>query len=79
MLILFILRIHAIYWSDLPRPNKNVLWVTGLKILGRVGTHIFFNYFFFQEKNINLCILKMHKIINFSENLKKIGFTSKFR
>ena len=24
------------------RSNKKVFWVTGLKILGRVGTHIFF-------------------------------------
>ena len=30
------------------RPNKkiSVFRVTGQKILGRVGTHIFFNYFF---------------------------------
>ena len=41
---------------------------------------------FFSEKKIFLCILKgispfkMHKIICFSENLKKnLGFTSKFR
>ena len=35
------------------RPNKkiSVFWVTGLKILGRVGTHIFF-YFFFSGKKI---------------------------
>ena len=44
----------------------------GLKTLGRVGTHIFWNYFFFLEKSIILCILKgMHKIIFFPENLKK--------
>ena len=48
----------------------------GLKILGRVGTHIFFNYFFFW-KNIILCILKgispfeMHKIIFFQKTRKK--------
>ena len=38
------------------RPNKktSMFWVTGLKCLGRVGTHIFFNYFFFLEKNIIL-------------------------
>ena len=35
----------------------SVFRVTGLKILGRVGTHIFFNYFF-SGKNIILCILK---------------------
>ena len=37
------------------RPNKeiSVFRVTGLKILGRVGTHIFFS-----GKNIILCILK---------------------
>ena len=52
------------------RPNKKirVFQVTGLKILGRVGTHIFLNYFF-SGKNIILCILKgissfkMHKIV----------------
>ena len=35
------------------RPNKtiSVCWVTGLIILGRVGTHNFFyNYFFFWKK-----------------------------
>ena len=34
------------------RPNKkiSVFWVTGLKILGRVGTHIFFNHFLFWKK-----------------------------
>ena len=59
--------------------------VTGLKILGGVGTHIFF-YFFFWKKITTLCILKgissfkMHKIVFFPQNLKKIlGFTSKFR
>ena len=38
--------------EKLPRPNKKIclFWVTGLKILARVGTHIFFNYFFFWEK-----------------------------
>ena len=41
------------------RPNEkiSVFRVMGLKILGRVGTH-FFNYFFFLEKIIILCILK---------------------
>ena len=46
----------------------------------------FFNIFFYGKKYIILSILKgisplkMHKIIIFSENLKKIlGFTSKFR
>ena len=46
---------------------KKVLRVTGLKILGRVGTHIFF------WKKYNFCILegispfKMHKILFFSQ------------
>ena len=61
-----------------------MFWVTGLKILGRVGTHIFF---FLLEKNTILCVLKgilpfkMHKIIYFfSRKLEKFpGFTSKFR
>ena len=65
------------------RPNKkiNVFWVTGLQILGRVGTHIFFYHFFFWKKYIILCILKsilpfkMHKIIYFPEkNEKKSRF-----
>ena len=44
----------------------SVIRVTGLKILGRVGTH-----FFSEKKNVILCILKgqmpfkMHKIIFF--------------
>ena len=57
------------------RPNENisVFWVTGLKTLGIVDMHIFFNYFFFLEKKMTLCILKgispfkMHKIIFFLE------------
>ena len=36
----------------------SVFRVTGLKILGRVGIHKFFNNFFFSGKNILLCILK---------------------
>ena len=32
------------------RQKKSVFRVTGLKISGRVGTHNFFNYFFFWEK-----------------------------
>ena len=50
----------------------SVFQVTGLKSLGRVGTHIFFLITFFSGKNIILCILKgisafkMHKIIYFS-------------
>ena len=65
------------------RPIKiSVFWVKGLKILGLVGTHIFFNYSF-SGKSIILCILKgtkMHNIKFSPENLKKIlGFTSKFR
>ena len=61
-----------------PGPNKKL---SMFRVTGRVGT-----LFFFLEKNIILCILKgilpfkMHKIIYFSENLKKfLGFTSKFR
>ena len=73
----------SLYWKyeknddKIVRPNKNihvsVFRVTGLKILGRVGTHIFFS-----GKNVILCILKgispfkMHRIIFFLENLKKI-------
>ena len=72
----------------LNRPNKKicVIWVTGLKISDRVGTHFFLILFFLEKKYIILCILKgkmpfkMHKIIFFPKNLKKIlGFTSKFR
>ena len=57
-----------------------ILLVTGLKILGRVGTHIFLNVFLMEKKNINLCILKgflpfkIHKNIFFPENLKKSRF-----
>ena len=41
------------------RPNKkvSVFRVTGLKILGRVGTHIFLKYFLLKKK-IFFCILK---------------------
>ena len=65
-------------------PNSSWLWpnikisvfrVTGLKILGRVGTHIFFSYFFL---DFFLCIspLKMYKILFFLKNLEKnLGFT----
>ena len=57
--------------TDTLRPNKkiSVFRVMGLKSLGRVCSHIFFKYFFFLEKNTNLCILKgispfkLHKII----------------
>ena len=44
--------------NGLIRPNKKicVFRVTGLKILGRVGTHIFL--IIFSGKNIILCILK---------------------
>ena len=49
----------------------------GLKIIGRVGTHIFLELFlFYEKKNTILCILKgilpfkMHKFIFFPENLK---------
>ena len=62
------------------RPNKkNKFRLTGLKILGWVGTHTFLITFFSEKKkSIILCILKgispfkMHKIIYFPENLKKI-------
>ena len=45
------------------RPNKkiSVFRVTGLKILGRVGTHIFFNYFFFWKKN-NFMHFERHEV-----------------
>ena len=36
----------------------SVFQVTGLKILGREGTHIFFLIIKFSGKNIILCILK---------------------
>ena len=59
-------------------PNKKLLFlVTGLNILVRVSTHIFFIlflYFVFLEKNIILGILKgempfkMHKMIFFRQN-----------
>ena len=62
----------------------SVFLVMGLKISGRVGTHIIF--FLNLEKYMILCILKgispfkMNKIIFFPEHQKKIlGFTSKFR
>ena len=68
------------------RPNKkiSVFSVTGRKILDRVGTQFFLNYFFSGKKII--CIwkgkmpLKYIKTIFFPENLKKIlCFTCKFR
>ena len=57
----------------------SVFRVTGLKILGRVGTKKIFsekiyNFMHFERP------FKMHKIIFFPENLTKIqGFTSTFR
>ena len=45
----------------LPKANKktNMLWVTGLKLLGRVpDRHTYFFYYFFSGKNTILCILK---------------------
>ena len=64
----------------------SVFQVTGLKNLGRVGTQIFYLIIFFLEKIKFYAFLKgispfkMHKIIFFPENLRKIlGFTSKFR
>ena len=62
------------------RPIKkiSVFLATGLKILGRVGTHIFFHYFLFSRKKYIIVSilkgempLKMHKIIFFPENMKK--------
>ena len=39
---------HKMTFPELLGPN--VFWVTDLKILGKVGTHIFCNYFFFLKK-----------------------------
>ena len=33
------------------KKKKSVFRVTGLKFLGRVGTHFFFNYIFFHDRN----------------------------
>ena len=70
------------FFNKLFMPNKkkiSVFQVTGLKILGRVGTHIFLNIFFL---NFFLCVLKgempkynfmpfkINEIIFFPENLK---------
>ena len=60
--------------GDQVRPTKkiSVFRGNGRKILGRVGTHIFLNFFLFWKKDIILCILKeispfkIHKIIFFS-------------
>ena len=52
------------------RPNKkiSVFQVTGLKILVRVGTYIFFYFlFFFLDKNIILFILKCIKVYFFQK------------
>ena len=55
--------------------KKSMFRVTGLKILGRVGTHTCMFLSILSGKNIILCILKgkmpfkMHKIIFFPENL----------
>ena len=67
-----------------PIKKVSVLWVTGLKILGRVGTHIFLIISFSGKKYnfihlIGILPFKMHKIIFFPENLKKIlRFIDKF-
>ena len=64
------------------RPTKKIS-VFCVTILGRVGTHIFL--IFWGDKYIFMHFerhfaFKMHKIIFFSENLKKnLGFTSKLR
>ena len=62
------------YPMSLIRRNKkiSVFLVKGLKILGRVGTHRFFsgiksNFMHFERQNA----FQMHKIIFFTENLKK--------
>ena len=63
---------HYFCYSLMPNKNISVFQVTGLKTLGRVGTHF---YLFFSGPNIILCILKgilpfkMHTIILFPENL----------
>ena len=83
MHLLFEYNKDKVYSSQIKKIS--VFRVTGMKSLGKVGTHVFFNNFFL-EKYIILCILKgnmpfkMHKIIFFLENLKKyLGFTSKLR
>ena len=56
------------------RPNKkiSVLRVTGLNIVGRVGRHVFFVSFSGKKMHLKAFPnLKMHKIIFYSENLKK--------
>ena len=69
LLIFFKITFSKILSGTLGQIKKiGVFRVTGLKILGRVGTHMFF----LEKKNIILCILKgnspfkMHKIIFFS-------------
>ena len=60
------------------RPNIKISMfrVTGLKILGRVGTQFFFNYFFSGKKynfmHFEFCLSKCIKTFFFPENLKKI-------
>ena len=70
------------------RPNKKnkCFRVMGLKILGRVSTHIFLSFNFLEKIYMILCILKgispfkMQKIIFFFlKPVKIVGFTSKFR
>ena len=53
------------------RPNKKIVvfWVTGLKILGRVGRHIFFNFFSGKKCNFMHFEFKMHKVYFFSRKL----------
>ena len=66
------------------RPNKKIRHVSGNRSENR--HNYFFNYFFFLEKIIILCILKgilpfkMPKSIFFGRKPNKIlGFASKFR
>ena len=69
---------------QLHRPNKKIsmVRVTGLKTIGRVGTHIIFLIISFSEKKMynfmhferQFCLSKRIKIIFFPENLKKSRF-----
>ena len=67
-------------YTNVVRPNKKITTVFWERGQGR-HTYFYLNYFFFfLEKNINLCILKgvspykLHKKFFFSENLKKSRF-----
>ena len=69
-------------------PNKkiSVFRVTGLNILGRVGTHIFYKKNLKKKQKHNFMhferhfAFKMHKVIFFLRKPKtNLGFTSTFR